>query len=232
MLFRSPDFPLIKLQRKQKLLIVIDESHNLRNDKSSRYKFLVDNVLIPEKTRRDVKVLHLSATPINNKLVDIRNQFKLITKGLDDGFKESDLDIASLENIFRTAQKDFDEWSESDNRKISDFIAKLPQKFFALTDSLIVARTRKLIEGEFGEMNFPKKELPQNEYITPDNLGDLKTFDDILNALRVNLTAYRPSEYIKDLKVESVLENPKQREKFLVKMMYILLMKRLESSWF
>lgn len=227
-----PDFPLIKLQRKQKLLIVIDESHNLRNDKSSRYKFLVDNVLIPEKTRRDVKVLHLSATPINNKLVDIRNQFKLITKGLDDGFKESDLDIASLENIFRTAQKDFNEWSESDNRKISDFIAKLPQKFFALTDSLIVARTRKLIEGEFGEMNFPKKELPQNEYITPDNLGDLKTFDDILNALRVNLTAYRPSEYIKDLKVESVLENPKQREKFLVKMMYILLMKRLESSWF
>ena len=158
-----PDFPLIKLQRKQKLLIVIDESHNLRNDKSSRYKFLVDNVLIPEKTRRDVKVLHLSATPINNKLVDIRNQFKLITKGLDDGFKESDLDIASLENIFRTAQKDFNEWSESDNRKISDFIAKLPQKFFALTDSLIVARTRKLIEGEFGEMNFPKKELPQNE---------------------------------------------------------------------
>ncbi|MFZ4582882.1 MAG: C-terminal helicase domain-containing protein, partial [Paludibacter sp.] len=60
----------------------------------------------------------------------------------------------------------------------------------------------------------------------------LKSFDDILNALRVNLTAYRPSEYIKDLKVESVLENPKQREKFLVKMMYMLLMKRLESSWF
>jgi hypothetical protein len=97
---------------------------------------------------------------------------------------------------------------------------------------LIVARTRKLIEGEFGEMNFPKKEDPINEYITPENLGDLKSFDDILNALRVNLTAYRPSEYIKDLKVESVLENPKQREKFLVKMMYILLMKRLESSWF
>ena len=81
-------------------------------------------------------------------------------------------------------------------------------------------------------MNFPKKDDPINEYITPENLGDLKSFDDILNALRVNLTAYRPSEYIKDLKVESVLENPKQREKFLVKMMYILLMKRLESSWF
>jgi superfamily II DNA or RNA helicase len=227
-----PDFPLIKLQRKQKLLIVIDESHNLRNDKSSRYKFFVDNVLLPEKVRRDVKVLHLSATPINNKLVDIRNQFKLMTKGNDAGFKEGDLEISSLESIFRTAQKDFNDWSALDERRISDFISKLPQKFFALTDSLIVARTRKLIEGEFGEMNFPKKADPVNEYITPENLGNLKSFDDILNALRVNLTAYRPSEYIKDLKVESVLENPKQREKFLVKMMYILLMKRLESSWF
>lgn len=226
------DFPLSKLQRKQKLLVVIDESHNLRNDKSSRYNFLVDKVLLPEKKNRDVKVLQLSATPINNKLMDIRNQFKLMTKGQDTGFKETDLEIDSLENIFRTAQKDFNEWSELDDRKIADFISKLPQKFEKLTDALIVARTRKLIEGEFGEMNFPKKDEPINEYITPENLGDLKSFDDILNALRVNLTAYRPSEYIKDLKVESVLENPKQREKFLVKMMYILLMKRLESSWF
>lgn len=227
-----PDFSLSKLQRKQKVLLVIDESHNLRNDKSSRYKFLVDNVLLPEKTKRDVKVLHLSATPINNKLMDIRNQFKLMTKGQDSGFKETDLKIDSLENIFRAAQKDFSEWSDQEDRKIADFISKLPQKFEKLTDALIVARTRKLIEGEFGEMNFPKKDDPVNEYITPENLGDLKSFDDILNALRVNLTAYRPSEYIRDLKVESVLENPKQREKFLVKMMYILLMKRLESSWF
>ncbi len=227
-----PDFPLSKLQRKQKLLLVIDESHNLRNDKSSRYKFLVDNVLMPERTRREVKVLHLSATPINNKLVDIRNQFKLMTKGIDNGFENTELEINSLESIFRTAQKDFNDWSEFDNKKISDFISKLPQKFFDLTDALIVARTRKLIEGEFGAMNFPKKESPVNEYITPENFGNLKSFNDILNALRVNLTAYRPSEYIKDLKVESVLDNPKQREKFLVKMMYILLMKRLESSWY
>ena len=226
-----PDFPLIKLQRKQKILFVIDESHNLRNDKSSRYKFLVENVLMPDKGSRDIKVLHLSATPINNKLVDIRNQFKLMTKGSDNGFERTELEINSLESIFRTAQKDFNDWSELDTRKISDFISKLPQKFFDLTDALIVARTRKLIEGEFGSMNFPKKDNPVNEYITPENFGDLKSFDDILNALRVNLTAYRPSEYIKGLKIESVLENPQQREKFLVKMMYILLMKRLESSW-
>ena len=226
------DLTLTKIQKKQKLLIVIDESHNLRNDKSSRYKFLVDQVLMPERVKRDIKVLHLSATPINNKLMDIRNQFKLMTKGLDDGFKETELEIESLESIFKNAQKDFAEWTSLDNRKIADFINKLPLKFEKLTDALIVARTRKLIENEFGAMNFPKKDDPVNEYITPEKIGDLQSFDDILNALRVNLTAYRPSEYIKDLKVESVLENPKQREKFLVKMMYILLMKRLESSWY
>jgi hypothetical protein len=185
---------------------------------------------MPDKGSRDVKVLHLSATPINNKLVDIRNQFKLMTKGIDNGFEKTELEINSLESIFRTAQKDFNDWGALDTRKISDFISKLPQNFFDLTDALIVARTRKLIEGEFGSMNFPKKDGPVNEYITPENFGDLKSFDDILNALRVNLTAYRPSEYIKDLKIESVLENPKQREKFLVKMMYILLMKRMKQG--
>ncbi|WP_333596416.1 helicase-related protein [Schleiferia thermophila] len=215
-----------------KLLIVIDESHNLRNDKSARYRFLVKELLDTEKKSRDVKVLQLSATPINNKLLDIRNQFKLIAKGLDDGFKQTDLEIESLENIFRTAQKDFNEWTQNDQRKIADFIAKLPKKFETLTDALILARTRKLIEGEFGEMNFPNKEKPINEFITPENIGELKTFDDILDAISINLTAYRPAEYISDISPKSVLEDEKQRQKFLVKMMYILLIKRLESSWF
>jgi hypothetical protein len=176
--------------------------------------------------------LQLSATPINNKLLDIRNQFKLMTKGLDNGFMDSELEIPSLENIFRTAQKDYTEWSKKPNRKISDFIGKLQENFFQLTDSLIVARTRKLIAGEFGEMNFPQKEKPENEYIAPKNIGNLKTFDDILNALKVNMTAYRPSEYIAKKEVTSVLDDAKLREGFLVKMMYILLIKRLESSWY
>lgn len=229
---RYSDKTLRFFKTRPKLLIAIDESHNLRNDKSSRYKFLVDEVLLPENKSRDVKVLHLSATPINNKLMDIRNQFKLMTKGLDEGFSKTDLEIESLENIFKTAQKDFSDWAENDNRKIADFISTLPKKFEKLTDSLIVARTRKLIEGEFGEMNFPKKENPINEFVTPDNIGDLKSFEDIINAIAVNLTAYRPADYVNNNSPKSVLEDEKQRQKFLVKMMYILLMKRLESSWF
>ncbi|MCG2754195.1 MAG: phospholipase D-like domain-containing protein [Desulfobacteraceae bacterium] len=216
-------------QGNPKVLIVIDESHNLRNDKSSRYNFLADNIL---RKNKDVKVLQLSATPINNRLTDIRNQFKLIKKGFDEGFRESELGIKSLQNIFANAQKEYKNWQNLENRKIKDFIQILPQKFFDLTDALIVARTRKLIENEFGAMSFPAKEIPINEYINPENIGSLKTFDDILDAIKVNLTAYRPSEYITDEKPVSVLEDPRQREKFLVKMMFILLMKRLESSWF
>jgi superfamily II DNA or RNA helicase len=229
---RYNDKTLRYFKTRPKLLIVIDESHNLRNDKSSRYKFLIDELLLPANKGRDVKVMHLSATPINNRLMDIRNQFKLMTKGLDDGFKETDLEIESLEDIFRTAQRDFSEWSDLGERKIADFIAKLPKKFERLTDALIVARTRKLIEGEFGEMNFPKKEAPINEFVTPENIGDLRSFDDILNAISVKLTAYRPADYTDENAADSVLKDEKQRQKFLVKMMYILLIKRLESSWF
>ena len=217
-------------QGNPKLLVVIDESHNLRNDKSSRYKFLVDHILTKNK---EVKVLQLSATPVNNKLIDVRNQFKLIVKGDDSGFKETALEIGSLESIFRTAQKDFKSWQQTENRKISDFIQKLPQKFFSLTDALIVARTRKLIESEFGGMSFPKKEDPENEYINPENIGNLKTFDELLKTIEsINLIAYMPHKYTVKITPESVLKDEVQREGFLVKMMYILLMKRLESSWY
>ncbi|GHS85747.1 hypothetical protein FACS1894201_05830 [Bacteroidia bacterium] len=109
----------------------------------------------------------------------------------------------------------------------------MQENFFKLTDALIVARTRKMIESEFGEMNFPKKEKPDNEYITPSNIGKLKTFDDILDAIKVNMTAYRPSAYIRERKKETdILKDEVAREGFLVKMMYILLIKRLESSWY
>jgi ERCC4-related helicase len=229
-----PDFPLSKIQRKQKLLIVIDESHNLRNDKSSRYKYLVENILQPSKTSHDIKVLQLSATPVNNKLLDIRNQFKLMTRGNDGGFKNTPVEINSLEYLFRKAQADYTLWSKKPNRKITDFIGQLSENFFKLTDALIVARTRKLIQDEFGAMNFPTKEKPENIYITPENIGKLRSFDEILDATDIYMTAYRPSEYILERKQSDVsaIEDEVAREKFLVKMMQILMIKRLESCWY
>lgn len=207
-------------------LIIIDESHNLRNSKSNRYKFLVDTLL---KKNDNVKVLLLSATPINNTLNDIKNQFKLMVKDEDNGFYDL-LDVRSIDGVFRTAQSQFTRWIESNDTHISKFIETLPTSFFKLTDSLIVARTRKMIEDDVDFVKFPKKQKPENLYITPSSIGNFKSFADLLDALPPKLSAYKPAMYIKHIK-QDVLFDEALRDKALVKMVYILLLKRLESSW-
>ena len=217
-------------QNNPKVLFVIDESHNLRNDKSNRYKFLVETLL---EQNIDVKMLLLSATPINNHITDIRNQFKLIVKGDDAGFYPvPEFGIKSLQSLFSVAQKEFNVWQKDiGEKKIETFISKLPPKIFDLTDKLIVARTRKIIKSQTDELHFPKPLPPQNIYVEVGHLGKLSSFASILDALKINMTAYRPTEFMDGSKAENVLEDNMQREKFLAKMMYILLVKRLESSW-
>ena len=219
-------------------LFVIDESHNLRNDKSKRYKFLVEEIL---KKNEDVKVLMLSATPINNSLNDIRNQFKLMVKGDVSGFEKS-LGIRNIDYTFRSAQKAFNKWREKPNPKISDFIKQLPANFFTLTDSLTVARTRSMIEGQQSGLSFPKKNNPDNVFVTPNELGNYESFEELFDHFPPMLSGYQPAFYAETLeekrkkqKGESnipVTEDEVQRQRFLVKMMYILMVKRLESSWF
>lgn len=210
-------------------LIVIDESHNLRNDKSNRYKFLLEQVLKPNE---DIKVLLLSATPINNSLNDIRNQFKLMVQGDVQGYNEN-LGVRNIEYTFRTAQKAFNEWREDDKPKISEFIKKLPANFFTLTDSLTVARTRKMIDGHQKELIFPHKEKPINLFVTPHELGNFETFEELFDHFPPMLSGYQPSFYVDINENEkNVLHDERQRDHFLVKMMYILMVKRLESSWF
>lgn len=209
-------------------LFVIDESHNLRNDKSKRYKFLVDQIL---SQNEDVKVLMLSATPINNSLIDIRNQFKLIVGGNTNGFEES-LDIKNIDYTFRAAQKAFNEWTQEPEPKIGEFIKKLPPNFFKLTDSLTVARTRKMIEGHQDGLEFPKKTKPENIFVTPKQIGNFESFEELFDHFPPMLSGYQPSFYIDEFEDADILHDEKQRDHFLVKMMYILLVKRLESSWF
>ena len=227
------DFNLDYLQSRQKLLIVIDESHNLRNEKSSRYQALLNDVIKSNSLEnRDVKVLMLSATPINTGLSDVRSQFKLIAKDNDQAFDTPDFGVESLENTFRYAQKKYTEWAEINNRTIGGFIRMLPQKFFNLTDKLIVARTRNLIEKTLGEdLGFPQKNSPKNIYQGVEHFGSYKTTEEIYQAFeRLAFTAYMPSYYIK--KINITWQDDFYREQFLVKMMCVLLMKRLESSWF
>jgi ERCC4-related helicase len=209
-------------------LFVIDESHNLRNDKSKRYKFLVDEIL---SKNEEAKVLMLSATPINNSLMDIRNQFKLIVAGKVNGFEES-LDIKNIDYTFRMAQKSFNEWVSEPEPRIGDFIKKLPANFFTLTDSLTVARIRKMIEGQQDGLKFPVKTKPQNIFVTPNQIGNFESFEELFDHFPPMLSGYQPSFYVNDFEETDILHDEKQRDRFLVKMLYILLVKRLESSWF
>lgn len=224
----------LNAQSHQKFLVVIDESHNLRNDKSSRYKILVDEIL---RKKDEVKVLLLSATPINNKFMDLRNQFKLLCKGNDDGFRNIEgIDVPNLQHLFRQAEEQFNHWVKKGNtgQTIHDLVAKLPKELtYNLIDHLVVARTRKFIEKVEGDtFKFPTKNKPENIYTEFSGIGELKTENDVLDALKFHLVGYQPAVFIRQTERKSVLEDEGLRQSFLVKMMYILLIKRLESSWY
>lgn len=212
-------------------LIVIDESHNLRNDKANRYKFLVEQIL---QKNQDVKVLLISATPINNSLNDARNQFKLMVQGDVHGY-DAKLGVRNIDYSFKQAQTMFNEWRKDDNPKIGDFIKKLSgNDFFRLTDSLLVARTRKMVESQETDLIFPVKNKPVNLFVTPHQLGNFETFEELFDHFPPMLSGYQPAFYLDDNSgvKKDVLKDEKLRDRFLVKMIYILMVKRLESSWF
>ncbi|MGB8688512.1 MAG: helicase-related protein [Microcoleus sp.] len=212
-------------------LIVIDESHNLRNDKANRYKFLVEQIL---KNNQDVKVLLISATPINNSLNDARNQFKLMVQGDVNGY-DAKLGVKNIDYSFKQAQTIFNEWRKDQHPQIGDFIKKLSgNDFFRLTDSLLVARTRKMVESQQVDLIFPVKNKPVNLFVTPHQLGNFETFEELFEHFPPMLSGYQPAFYLDDDSgvKKDVLRDDKLRDRFLVKMIYILMVKRLESSWF
>lgn len=227
---KYPDRADSYFQNDKPKLIVIDESHNFRNDKSSKYKFLIEKIL---KQNEDVKVLLLTATPINNSLLDVRNQFKLLVKGRDDGFRNT-LEIPNITYIFRKAQEIFNTWREDESKTINDFVKSLPEGFFTITDNLLVARSRKLVQKDEPSLTFPvKNSPPENYFITPDKIGNYESFTEMVDHFPEKLSGYQPSAYVKlDTKQKNdVLHDERMRDFFLARMMYILLVKRLESSW-
>jgi len=235
-------FKLDYLQSRKRILLVIDESHNLRNEKSGRYQELIETLIHNQEGQehREVKVLMLSATPINTGMKDIKGQFNLIGRDNDQAFDTVDFGVESLDATFKDAQTKYTLWCRDPKRTIGGFIKMLPQKFFNLTDKLIVARTRKLIEKTLGEnLGFPEKTPPINVYQGVDHFGPFKSTEEIYKAFEnLSLTAYQPSLFLhesrKDARKEAASDwdDDINREKFLVKMMCILFLKRLESSWF
>jgi superfamily II DNA or RNA helicase len=210
-------------------LIVIDESHNLRNSKSGRYKHIVEQLL---QANREVKVLLLSATPINNDFRDLRNQFSLLVKNQDDGFANATgILVNSLETEFRLASLEFRQWCALPERTIRSLLDRLPEPVTRMIDRLLVARTRKHVQGLTSGLRFPTMLPPQNECLDSLNLEELPRFDDVLDALPDYFAAYKPAMYVDVHHPVGVLEDEAQRDKALVKMLQKLVVKRLESSW-
>ncbi len=232
-------------------LIVIDESHNLRGnpkerrreDKTviNRTKFLLENVI---KAGKRSKVLMLSATPVNTTLKDLRNQIHYITEGRDDALLES-TGIGNISDILRTTQRQFVNWVEHSKgmRDKNDLYRKLDSGFFKLLDELTIARSRKHIlkfYKEDGLQNFPTRLKPIPIYPEIDSQGRFNSYDKVVEEIeKYNLYLYSPSNYVLDEYKELYREKDpayqikfaqKYREKFLIGMMKMNFLKRLESS--
>ena len=227
-------------------LIVIDESHNFRNGgqiskegKENRYSRLLNQVIRPGvKT----KVLMLSATPVNNRFVDLKNQLALAYEGTPADINEKLKTEHSIEIIFSRAQGKFNEWSKlpAEERSTAKLLKMLDFDFFEVLDSVTIARSRKHIQkyynmAEVGK--FPTRNKPLSIRST---LTDLKedglSFNNIYSLLGLlTLAVYIPSKYIQPSRMDRYTDSNKNltragREEGLRRLMSINLLKRLESS--
>lgn len=239
-------------------LLVIDESHNFRNggqttiddeglEHYNRYNQLMEKVI---KTGVKTKVLMLSATPVNNRFVDLKYQLELAYEGAEDQINEKLDTKKSLSQIFNGAQRAFNAWSKLDTkeRTAERLLCMLDQDFFTVLDAVTIARSRKHIEKSYNTDEigkFPDRLEPINKYpaITSDVSVDLK-YKDLANQLyTLNLSVYAPSSYILPSRLDKYEKlygkkkgnrgiSLKGRELGTVKLMGINLLKRLESSWY
>lgn len=230
-------------------LVVIDESHNFRNnpavkDRVTRYQRLMNDVI---KQGHKTKLLMLSATPVNNKMNDIKNQIAFITEDKDNALEE--IGISSINHTLKNAQAIFNQWSKLDDntRTGEKFVDMMDLEYFKLLDTLTIARSRKHIEkyydlAEIGE--FPNRLDPINESSDIDIKKEFPTLNEINNEIeRLNLSVFSPFLYILPQKREDYAKKydiaigegksvfkQTDREKSLIQLMRINLLKRMESS--
>lgn len=229
-------------------LIVIDESHNFRNansyrDKETRYDFLMDKVL---KSGVKTKVLMLSATPVNNRFADLKNQLALAYGDDYSQFNERLETSKPVEVVLINAQKAFNEWTKlpKEERKAKDLMSKLDIDFSILLDNVTIARSRKHITkyydtSEIGK--FPTRLKPISYYSDIAKKEDTIGYNDIFNTLMgLTMGVYAPMDYVLpsriskyedlyDTKVGRATLKQVNREKALQRLMTINMLKRLES---
>lgn len=232
-------------------LVVIDESHNFRNndafkDRETRYQRLMNSVI---KDGVKTKVLMLSATPVNNRFNDLRNQLALAYEGNSANLKKKLRSEKDIGEIFRKAQTTFNKWSSlpPEERTASAILKSLDFDFFELLDSVTIARSRKHIETFYDTQDigkFPERLKPLSFRCQLTHRSDVIGFNDIFSKLsQLRLAVYAPVSYILpsrlakyeqlyDTEVSGGKGTFKQidREKNLQTLMTTNLLKRLESS--
>ncbi len=234
-------------------LVVIDESHNFKNDaegkfdddgnfRYSRYGRLINEII---KKGRPTKVLLLSATPVNNNLKDLRNQIYLITEGRDDALYET-TGIKNISQTMKNAQTQFNKWADrtkNGRRKTQSLLEKLDSSFFKLLDELTIARSRQHVV-EFYDIDkigrFPERRKPISLAPDIDLKKEFPSYDQLNKEIsEYKLSLFKPSAYIKDEFQEEYRKRElasgfnfrqAQREDYLIGMMKVNLLKRLESS--
>ncbi|MGI6217245.1 MAG: helicase-related protein [Coriobacteriales bacterium] len=228
-------------------LLVIDESHNFRNkstdsDKKDRYTRLIEDVI---KSGVRTKVLMLSATPVNNKLLDLRNQIELITEG-DDAYLADTDGIPSITHVTRAAQQRFNEWSKlsDSDRTTESFASMVNADYFKLLDVLTIARSRKHIVKYYGadSGSFPTRRKPISFKTPIDVEGELPPIGAMNDVIaRLSFAQYQLLAYVrpdKRKKYEDLygdtwgkdFESQVNRTAAVANLMRVNVLKRMESS--
>ena len=237
-------------------LVVIDESHNFRNGgkvttdenddnpKENRYLQLMNRVI---RSGVKTKVLMLSATPVNNRFNDLKNQIQLAYEGESEKIDELLNTSSSIDDIFRQAQKEYNIWSKlpAEERTTKELLNRLSFDFFEVLDSVTIARSRKHIEQYYDTADigkFPTRLTPIPRHPDLTSLDSAINYNEIYDIVsRLNLAIYTPSDFILPSRLDKYNDAESDggyfagrgmagREKGIRRLMSINLLKRLESS--
>lgn len=232
-------------------LVVIDESHNFRNNskgkrdedgtliRKSRYERLMTDII---QAGAKTRVLLLSATPVNNDLKDLKSQLYFITENRDGAFSET-LGIGNLKDVLSNSQKVFADWANrSKERDVARLMERLPSGLFKLLDGLSIARSRKHIQRYYSASleqigQFPKRAKPISVFPQIDTRDQFLSYDKLNEQIsKYQLAVFNPARFLKQEFAhyydDGVVRNFTQadRETFLIGMMKVNFLKRLESS--
>jgi superfamily II DNA or RNA helicase len=247
----SYNIPLNRINWGNYDLVVIDESHNFRNNDAykeheTRYQRLMNKVI---RSGVKTKVLMLSATPVNNRFVDLRNQLALAYEGESSQLSAKLHSKRSIDAIFQRAQAAFNVWSKlpAEQRTAKTILDTLDYDFFELLDSVTIARSRKHIEMFYDTRDigqFPTRNKPLSYRAPLSHRADVLAFNEIFARLQaLSLAVYAPISYVLPSRLKKYAERYDtsvsggkghlrqiDRERSLQALMTTNLLKRLESS--